>query len=122
MKQVELITWVDITHQQGRPVDEDFPLIRYNSVGVVIREDEEKIVLCDTWPDEEVVVDDDGDLQQEGGRNRYASSVLAIPLGCVISRLKFVREDEVEDEEMEPPDPACCVRCDGSLEERQPGE
>jgi len=93
---VEMVTWVDITHQQGRPIDEPVELLRYCSVGVVIREDEEKIEICDCFPDAEIDVDDDGDVVI-GPRSRYATSVLAIPKGCIVERVRMVRETRPKD-------------------------
>ena len=83
---VELVEWVDITHQQGQPLNTRVELLHYITVGVVIYEDDKLIEIQDTWASDDNMLDE---------RDRFASSVLAVPRGCIIDRIKFHREDSV---------------------------
>ena len=81
-KYVEMITWKDITHQQGQSLDERIKLLEYVSIGVILYEDKYVVEIQDTWCEEDEI----------GQRDRFANSRLAIPKGVIVERVKFVRK------------------------------
>jgi hypothetical protein len=80
---VEAITWKDITHMQGQPRNTRVELLEYISIGMVIFEDDNVVEIQDTW----------SMCDEHDNRDRFANSVLCIPKGCIIDRIKFLRED-----------------------------